>query len=378
MKKEPIRALVVDDSALMRNLVSRILNEADDIEVAGTAMNGKFALQKLSRLNPDVIVLDIEMPEMNGIQFLEERRRQHIEVPVVILSSVAHRGAKITMEALSLGASDFLLKPSGPVSGDIHAVGDQLIETVRGYGRRFRNRKGSVPPPRPVAPEDVGPQPDRSTAAVIERERQKPRGPITPETEPGEIHLIAIGVSTGGPNALRKIFAEISPTIGVPIVIVQHMPPGFTAEFAKSLDRICPLTVKEAADGDLLQPNRVLIAPGDRHLTVERKSLSGIVHISQEAPRNGHRPSVDVLFESVASAFGNHSLAVIMTGMGRDGAYEIGSIRQKGGITVGQDEATSVVYGMPKVAFELGHVQHQLALHQIASKLSEIVTEQNA
>ena len=197
MKKEPIRALVVDDSALMRNLVSRILNEADDIEVAGTAMNGKFALQKLSRLNPDVIVLDIEMPEMNGIQFLEERRRQHIEVPVVILSSVAHRGAKITMEALSLGASDFLLKPSGPVSGDIHAVGDQLIETVRGYGRRFRNRKGSVPPPRPVAPEDVGPQPDRSTAAVIERERQKPRGPITPETEPGEIHLIAIGVSTG-------------------------------------------------------------------------------------------------------------------------------------------------------------------------------------
>jgi two-component system chemotaxis response regulator CheB len=378
VKEEPIRALVVDDSALMRNLVSRILNEADDIEVAGTAMNGKFALQKLSRLDPDVIVLDIEMPEMNGIQFLEERRRQHIEVPVVILSSVAHRGAKITMEALSLGASDFLLKPSGSVSGDIHRVGDQLVETVRGYGRRFRSRKGNAPPPRPVAPEDVGPQPDRSTAAVLERERQKPRGPISPEAEPGEIHLIAIGVSTGGPNALRKIFAEISPTIGVPIVIVQHMPPGFTAEFAKSLDRICPLTVKEAADGDLLQANRVLIAPGDNHLTVERKSLSGIVHISQEAPRNGHRPSVDVLFESVASAFGNHSLAVIMTGMGRDGAYEIGSIRRKGGITVGQDESTSVVYGMPKVAFELGHVQHQIALHEIASKLSEIVTEQNA
>jgi two-component system chemotaxis response regulator CheB len=361
----------------MRNLVSRILNEAEDIEVAGTAMNGKFALQKLSRLDPDVIVLDIEMPEMNGIQFLEERRKQHIEVPVIILSSVAQRGAKITMDALALGASDFLLKPSGPVSGDIHKVGDQLVETVRGYGRRYRSRRGSTPPPRPVAPEDVGPQPDRATATVIERERKKPRGPITPEAEPGEIHLIAIGVSTGGPNALRKIFAEINPSIDVPIVIVQHMPSGFTTEFAKSLDRISPLTVKEAAEGDLLQPGRVLIAPGDNHLTVQRKSLSGVVHISQDAPRNGHRPSVDVLFESVASAFGNHALAVIMTGMGRDGAYELGTIRQKGGITIGQDETTSVVYGMPKVAFELGHVQHQLPLHEIASRLSEIVAEQN-
>ena len=377
MKKNAIRALVVDDSALMRNLVSRILNEAADIEVVGTAMNGRFALQKIERLDPDVVVLDIEMPEMNGLEFLEERRKRHIEVPVVILSSVAQRGARVTMDALSLGASDFILKPSGPVSADIHKVGDQLIETVRSYGRKHRNRRGRTPPPRPVAPEDVGPQPDRTTATVIERARSEPAGPVTPEAEPGDMQLIAIGISTGGPNALRKLFAEIDGSIGVPIVIVQHMPAGFTTEFARSLDRICPLEVKEAQDGDLLQPGRVLVAPGNRHLTVERKSLSGVAHVTEGEARNGHRPSVDVLFESVAAAYGNHALAVIMTGMGRDGAYELGSIRRRGGITVGQDEATSVVYGMPKVAHELGHVEHQLPLHEIASKLSEIVRRQN-
>ncbi len=377
MKENAIRALVVDDSALMRNLISRILNGATDIEVVGTAVNGRFALQKLERLDPDVIVLDIEMPEMNGLEFLEERRKRHVEVPVIILSSVAQRGAKVTMDALSLGAADFILKPSGPVSGDIHKVGDQLVETVRSYGRKHRNKRGRPAPPRPVAPEDVGPQPERKPTPVAGRDRAGTAGPVKPEAEPGEIHLVAIGISTGGPNALRKVFAQVDGSIGVPFVVVQHMPAGFTTEFARSLDRLCPLEVKEAKDGDLLQPGRVLVAPGNLHLTVERKSLSGIVHVTDGEARNGHRPSVDVLFESVAAAYGNHALAVIMTGMGRDGAQEIGSIRRRGGITIGQDEATSVVYGMPKVAYELGHVQQQLPLHEIASALSDIVRRQN-
>jgi two-component system chemotaxis response regulator CheB len=382
----------------MRNLVSRMLNAEPDITVVGTAMNGRFALQKLPKLDPDIIVLDIEMPEMNGIEFLEERRKQHIDVPVVILSSVAERGAKVTMDALSLGASDFILKPSGSVSADVHKVGDQLIETVRGHGRKHRTRRGGTPPPRPTAPEDADrPRAERTeqpearhrpanptaiggqvgTTAPVEPAKGSPREPVRPETTPGEIQLIAIGISTGGPNALRKMFAQVEANIGVPIVIVQHMPAGFTAEFAKSLDRICPLSVKEAEEGDLLQANRVLIAPGDHHLSVERRSLSGLVHVGQDPPRNGHRPSVDVLFESVAAAYGNHSLAVIMTGMGRDGAAELGTIRRRGGITIGQDEASSVVYGMPKVAYEMGHVEYQLPLHEIASKMAEIVREQN-
>ena len=382
MAKSPIRVLIVDDSALMRNLVSRMLNAESDITVVGTAMNGRFALQKLQKLQPDIIVLDIEMPEMNGLEFLEERRKQHIDVPVVILSSVAERGAKVTMDALSLGASDFILKPSGSVSVDVHKVGAHLIETVRGHGRKHRSRSGGALPPRPVAPEDVGVEHAQESAqshghATATPTHTNAHSPAQPEAATGEIQLIALGISTGGPNALRKIFAQVEPSIGVPIVVVQHMPAGFTAEFAKSLDRICPLDVKEAEDGDLLQPDRVLIAPGDHHLTVERRSLSGLVHVGQDPPRNGHRPSVDVLFESVASAYGNHSLAVIMTGMGRDGAAEIGAIRKRGGATIGQDESSSVVYGMPKVAYQMGHIQYQLPLHEIASKMAEIVRAQS-
>lgn len=376
MSENPIRALVVDDSALMRNLVSRILEEAPDITVAGTAMNGRFALQKIEKLKPDIVVLDIEMPEMNGIEFLEERRKRHIDVPVVVLSSVAQRGAKVTMDALSLGASDFIPKPSGSVSTDIHKVGDQLVELVRGYARKHRVRHGESAPPRPVAPEDLGPQPDQGTVTKIDEQRKAPTKPLEPEAPAGEIQLIAIGISTGGPNALRKIFAQLDATLRVPMVVVQHMPAGFTREFANSLDRICPLSVKEAEEGDLLQPGRVLVAPGDHHLTVERRSLSGVAHVDQKDPRNGHRPSVDVLFSSVAEAYGNHALAVIMTGMGRDGAHELGTIRRRGGRTIGQDEGTSVVYGMPKVAYELGYVQHQLPLHEIATKIAEIVSEQ--
>jgi two-component system chemotaxis response regulator CheB len=196
-----------------------------------------------------------------------------------------------------------------------------------------------------------------------------------PEASPGPIEVVAIGISTGGPNALRKVFAAIDADIGVPIVVVQHMPAGFTTEFAKSLDRVCALDVKEAEEGDILKAGRVLIAPGNRHLLVEKRSLAGMVHVTDGDHRNGHRPSVDNLFESIAKNYGNRSLAVIMTGMGRDGAMELGSIAKKGGITVGQDEHSSVVYGMPRVAFDLGHVQHQVSLERIAETISQLTKE---
>jgi two-component system chemotaxis response regulator CheB len=359
----------------MRNLISRIVDATPGLRTVDKAMNGVFALQKIPRCQPDIIVLDIEMPEMNGIEFLKERKRLGIDIPVVILSSVARSGARVTMEALSLGAADFITKPSGSVSSDIHTVAGELSRMLVAYGSKYQREKGREPvrysfetPERmfDASPEPVRPQVSRTPARV------EPPGP---SRAPGPTEIVAIGISTGGPNALREVFARIAPDLGCPVVVVQHMPAGFTEEFAASLDRICPLEVKEAADGDVLKPGRVLIAPGDWHVTVEKRSLAGVVRINQDPPENGHRPSADVLFRSIAREYGNRSLAVIMTGMGRDGARELGSIYQEGGMTLGQDEGSSVVYGMPKVAFEMGHVMEQVPLSRMAERITAIAKE---
>jgi len=358
----------------MRNLISRIIDSTPGLRTADKAMNGVFALQKIPKCHPDVIVLDIEMPEMNGIEFLKERKRLGIEIPVVILSSVAKSGAQVTMEALSLGASDFITKPSGSVSSDIHTVAGELSRMLVAYGSQYQRVKGKEPPRYDFeAPERM--------FETLAGEARLPRAPapkpvpLKPLRAPGPTEIVVIGISTGGPNALREVFAKIAPDLGRPVVVVQHMPAGFTEEFAASLDRICPLEVKEAADGDLLKPGRVLIAPGDWHVVVERRSLAGIVRVNQDPAENGHRPSADVLFRGVAKEYGNKALAVIMTGMGKDGAKEIGSIYREGGITLGQDEASSVVYGMPKVAHEMGHVMEQVPLDRMAERISELAME---
>ncbi len=371
---DPVNVLVVDDSALMRNLVSKMIEATPGLKVADKAMNGLFALQKIPRCNPDVIVLDIEMPEMNGIEFLKERRRLGIEIPVVVLSAVAKKGAEVTMEALALGAADFITKPSGSVSSDIHTVAGELARLLLAYGTQYQRSRGKIPTPYPFDyPELIlEREPGASAPPPAARRPPKPAEKPVPARSPGPVDLVAIGISTGGPNALRQVFARIDPKLVPPVVVVQHMPPGFTEEFARSLDRICPLDVKEAADGDLLKPGRVLIAPGDRHLLVEKKSLAAVARLSDAPPENGHRPSADVLFASVAREFGNRALGVIMTGMGRDGARELGTLFKEGGITLGQDEASSVVYGMPKVAFELGHVTEQVPLERMADRISEL------
>lgn len=390
---DAISVLVVDDSALMRNLISRIIDSTPGLRTADKAMNGLFALQKIPKCQPDVIVLDIEMPEMNGIEFLKERKRLGIDIPVIILSSIARTGAQITMEALSLGAADFITKPSGSVSSDIHTVAGELTRMLAAYGAQYQREKGKEAPRyRFDLPERMFETPAATAtqagpaAAPASKLRQgasampEPRGESKPEVikplrAPGPTELIAIGISTGGPNALRDVFAKISPKLPCPVVVVQHMPAGFTEEFAASLDRLCPLDVKEAADGDVLRPGRILIAPGDWHIVVEKKSLASIVRINQDSAENGHRPSADVLFRSVAREYGNRALAVIMTGMGRDGAKELGSVYREGGITLGQDEGSSVVYGMPKVAFEMGHVMEQVPLDRMAERISTIAME---
>jgi len=418
--------LIVDDSAVMRNLIGKIVTGSEGLVVAGKALNGTFALQKIATLKPDVVILDLEMPDMNGIDFLKERKRRGIDVPIVILSSRAERGAQITMEAISLGAADFIMKPTGAGSEEIFGIAENLAHLLRGYGRIYQETKAEEakleeakrqeaaspgpaelagspgvakagPPSTGQATETSGSAPSgpavdafKSTLRRLqaEAERNRPRkAPTTVADWGGEfpyarqverlgdgaIEIVAIGISTGGPNALREVLSRIDGQIGVPIVVVQHMPPGFTAEFARSLSKICPLEVKEAEEGDLLLPNRVLIAPGANHLRVERRRLAAVASLGEDPPVNGHRPSVGVLFESVAREFRAGSLAVIMTGMGRDGAREIGAIHRGGGLTVAQDEASCVVFGMPKVAIESGAVQYVVPLMDMAPAINWLV-----
>jgi two-component system chemotaxis response regulator CheB len=373
---DEISVLIVDDSALMRNLIGRMVEATPGLVIADKAMNGVFALQKIPRVNPDVIILDLEMPEMNGIEFLKERKKQGIKIPVIILSSIARRGAEITMEALALGASDFIQKPSGSVSEDVGSVKDTLIPMLLGYGGQYRRLMGKkVLSPGEYSKKTEGPAADSGVLHHFGANLAPPSAPAAPPSQirkPGKTEIVAIGISTGGPDALRLVFSKLDADLTVPFVVVQHMPAGFTNEFAKSLDRLCPLEVKEAEDGDLIRPGRILIAQGNKHLEVERKSLSIVARLSDAPQVSGHRPSADVLFASVAMAYTNHALGVIMTGMGRDGAQQLGNIYKEGGMTLGQDETSAVVYGMPRVAWELGHVQEQVSLDNMARRICDI------
>ena len=395
---DDIQVLICDDSALMRNLISRMVDSTTGLHTVGTAMNGKFCLQKIPALQPDIIILDIEMPEMNGIEFLKERKKQGLDIPVIVLSSVATKGASVTMQALELGASDFITKPAGSVSSNISSVGGDLIEMIASYGRRYAVRKGKDVYPmdfflheaklkeaeaaakkegladkvKPISPQGTTApglpktlfQPQKKEPSVIEALRK-----------PGPIDIIALGISTGGPNALREVFAKLDPKLPRPILVVQHMPAGFTKEFAASLNRICPLEVKEAEDGDLIHPGQIYIAPGDYHIKVEKSTMCNVIRLSKEDLRNGHRPSADVLFESVAKLYQNRALGIIMTGMGRDGAAQLAEMRRQGAWTLGQDEKSSIVYGMPRAAFELGAVQKQVSLENMAREINSTVTE---
>jgi two-component system chemotaxis response regulator CheB len=264
------------------------------------------------------------------------------------------------------------------VSEDLSSVKDSLTNLLLAYGGKYRRAQGKTVlspaeyPKKPGAPVVDAAHPAKPFSPFAPVAPVTPKAAPTPLRKPGKTEIIAIGISTGGPDALRVVFANIDKDLTVPIVVVQHMPPGFTNEFAKSLDRLCPLEVKEAEEGDLIRPGRILIAQGNKHLEIEKKSLAAIAHLSDAPPMSGHRPSADVLFASVAKAYGNHALGVIMTGMGRDGAENLGAIYQEGGMTLGQDEASAVVYGMPRVAYELGHVMEQVSLQNMASKICSI------
>ena len=391
---DDISVMICDDSALMRNLIGRIIEGTTGMSVCGKAENGKDLLEKLETCRPDVILLDIEMPVMNGIEFLKERKNRKIEIPVIVLSSVATEGASVTMQALELGASDFITKPGGSsVTLKISDVSNDIIEFVASYGGAWavlHHKK--VYDPEFFAHQVKMKEAERfilqkkgeeaAKAASITKDdvlpttwfKPKAKEPvvIVPERDNGKIEVIAIGISTGGPNALRDVLASIDSTVKQPILIVQHMPAGFTEEFAASLDGICSLKVTEAKDSEPLVSGHVYIAPGGYHMFVEHSMLGYFIKLSQNEPRNGHRPSCDVLFESIAKLFQNNALGVIMTGMGRDGAAQLAEMRKKGAWTLGQDQASSIVYGMPKVAFEMGGVQKQVALKDMAGEINQL------
>lgn len=395
---EDIAVMCCDDSALMRNLISRIVDDTVGLKIIGKAENGLDLIEKLKNLSPDVILLDIEMPKMNGVEFLKKRKELRIDTPIIVLSSIATEGAAVTMQCLELGASDFITKPGGSsISLNIADVSGDIIECISSYGGAYARMHGkSVYDPEfflhqkklKEATRRIAKQKGDEAAKAVTLSKadiaslsswtpavEKKPSVVVPEREGGRIEIIAIGISTGGPNALREMFKYLDASLRQPIVVVQHMPAGFTAEFAASLDNICPLTVTEAKDGEPLLSGHVYIAPGNYHMQIVRKPIGNIIRLNQDTQRNGHRPSVDVLFESIAEVYGNKALGVIMTGMGRDGAAQLAEMRKKGAWTLGQNQASSIVYGMPKVAFEMGAVQKQVALADMAGEINKLATE---
>jgi two-component system chemotaxis response regulator CheB len=345
MKK--VRVLVVDDSALMRKLIPQMLEADRGIEVVGTAMDGNFCLKKIEELQPHVVTLDLQMPGMNGIDTLKEIMRRH-PLPVIVVSSHSTEGASVTMKALGLGAFDFVAKPRDATT-HMAETAAELIAKIKAAADckvvRPGTLRGAVAPREKISAAKSGPPPTK---------------------------LVAIGISTGGPQALEFLLAQLPPDFPGTIAVVQHMPEGFTDMFARRLDEICALRVKEAQSGDLLQAGRVLISPGNRHMKVKRMAMGDMVVLNDDTRINGHRPSVDVLFRSVAEEFGPRAVAALMTGMGDDGAEGLGAVKSAGGVTIAQSEESCVVYGMPKAAVERGYATRVVALDVLSATLQAL------
>lgn len=339
--KKPIRVLVVDDSALMRKMIPQMIEREGSIQVVGTAMDGAFALEKIPDLAPDVITLDLDMPRMDGMETLRKIMRRH-PLPTIVVSAHSREGASATFKALSFGAFDFVAKPHDPTTHMAEIAGELMAKI------KVAAKSQLVRLPEPAA--KAKPKP----------EKQRLESPS---------RVVAIGVSTGGPQALQYVLSQLSADFPGAILIVQHMPEGFTSMFARRLDETCALEVKEAKPGDLIVRGRVLVCPGNKHMRVKHMPLSDVVVLTEGEKVNGHRPSADVLFNSVAQEFSDRSIGVLMTGMGEDGAEGLGTIKRQGGITIAQAEESCVVFGMPRVAIERGYATRIVTLDALANTL---------
>jgi len=357
-----IRVLIVDDSVVVRKIVTDSLTADPEIDVVGVAANGKIALAKIPRLNPDIITLDIEMPEMDGLQALAEIRKLYPSLPVIMFSALTERGGAKTLEALSLGATDYVTKPAnvGNVSIAMQRVRDDLLPKIK----TFCSEKAGLKLPPKAKPVPVA----KSEPAV--------KKTFTPRVAPSfntKIDIVAIGVSTGGPNALADLFPVFPKDFPVPIVMVQHMPPFFTKLLAERLSSKSNIVVEEGTAGNVLEPGKAWIAPGDFHMVLEKNGTGFKTQTNQAPPENSCRPAVDVLFRSVAELFGPRVLSVILTGMGQDGLVGCEHIKDAGGRVIVQDENTSVVWGMPGFVAKAGLAEKVLPLNQIGQEIINIV-----
>jgi len=339
-----VRVLVVDDSAMMRQLLSGLLSADPEIEVVDTAADPIIAREKIKALNPDVVTLDVEMPHMDGVTFLRKIMTLR-PMPVIMISTLTQAGAEITLEALEIGAVDFIAKPSTNIAHAMEEIGAELQAKVKAAALTRVRAQPSIAP----APTRPAPRP----RAVKSKEK-----------------IVFIGASTGGVEAIKTVLLGL-PGECPPVLITQHMPPRFTTAFAERLDRECQMRITEANDNDVVEPNHVYIAPGSHHLEIVRATGGYRCHL-HEGPRvSGHRPSVDVLFRSAARLIGPQAIGVILTGMGRDGAEGLLEMRKAGARTIGQDEATALIYGMPRVAAENGSVMRQVPLTRVADAILE-------
>lgn len=364
-----IRVLVTDDSAFMRKVISDILSADSDIEVIDRARNGLECLEKCKQLHPDVITLDIEMPVMNGLEALQKLMSEH-PVPIVMLSSLTREGADATIQALEYGAFDFVTKPSGPISLDIHKVGDRLIERVKAAA----SAKGRLKRVRET---------ERTSGALIKlptvpsiSNTEERTAPLTqrPLRSRSKQALVVLGTSTGGPKALQCVFTAIPANFPAPIAVVQHMPAGFTKSLAQRLNSLSQIRVTEVEDGEWLEPGTAYIAPGGYHFEVHQVNGRLQAQLNQQEPRGGHRPSVDVLFESASRLTNVDKWAIIMTGMGNDGTKGLKLMKGAGPVTsVIEDESTCVVFGMPRAAIQAGLADNVTPLDNIPELLCKLL-----
>lgn len=346
---------MVDDTIVYRKAVSDIIDELPEVELVGVAHNGKIAMSKIKTLEPDLITLDIEMPVMNGLDVLAEIQKNNLNVGAIMLSTLTAEGGEMTMKALELGAFDFILKPQSKSQSEGKNEIKKLIHPMIKAFARSRSVRSNLRQPPPQKP----------------LTQPKPRAATQPSAYKGRSEIIVIGVSTGGPNALTQVLPKLPADIGVPIVIVQHMPPVFTKSLAASLNKKCAVTVKEAEDRERLCSDTVYIAPGGKQmkLIASADGRNRQIKITNDPPENSCKPSVDYLFRSVADYYVGRTTAVIMTGMGSDGTKGLEILKNKGGFIIAQNEQSCVVYGMPKAPIESGIVDSIVPLHSIADAM---------
>lgn len=350
----PIRILIVDDSVVIRKLLAETLSQDPTLEVVGTASDGRIGLAKTAQLHPDLVTLDVEMPVMNGLETLAELRKLYPKLPVVMFSTLTEHGAAATLDALTLGASDYATKAgnTGGPAAAVAAIRSELIPKIKALCGGQVKKVSALFPPLP--------------AASVRRPAHR------------RIEIVAIGTSTGGPNALAEVLPRIPKDFPVPIVLVQHMPPIFTRMLADRLAAHCEIPVHEASAGTIVSPGHAWIAPGNFHMTIKRAGVGWRLELNQEPPENSCRPAVDVLFRSVAEVYGTDVLAVVMTGMGSDGVVGAKCIRQKGGEVIVQDEASSVVWGMPGLVYASGQADAVYPLNRLGLEITRRVQQSRA